>query len=315
MARMTWFKLYDEMMDDPKMLSLDDGTVLLWVRMMCLANKNEAERGVIPRAPRVGLAKQLFTTVEQLNAALEIFASEDYRMVSIRDDGAIVLCNWEKRNARRPSEEPAQVAARQQRSRRQRSGAIVTHMSRRCHDDVTRDDEECHDDVTRDKGDMMRDSIDVTTMSRACHTSLDKRVESRESTPLTPLGGTSVLPDNHAEEFVQFWQAYPVKQRKAAAFAAWENALAYKRASPADLVAAAKNYAQSVKGRYASKCKLPDNFLHQDIWCDYVDGPVTSNEIIGDEEDEPTGRYIPNAEETRRRMAEEESFLRGDAHA
>jgi len=46
MAGTPWFKFYDEFLDDPKMLSLSDGMVTLWVRMLCLANRSD-ERGVI----------------------------------------------------------------------------------------------------------------------------------------------------------------------------------------------------------------------------------------------------------------------------
>jgi len=52
MAGTPWFKFYDEFLDDPKMLSLSDGMVTLWVRMLCLANRSD-ERGRYTSVPVV----------------------------------------------------------------------------------------------------------------------------------------------------------------------------------------------------------------------------------------------------------------------
>lgn len=276
MAPMTWFKLYDEIADDPKILSLDDGTVVLWIRLMCLANRNEAERGVIARAPRAGLAKQLHTTLDQLEAALELFASDDYRMLTVRDDGAIVLTNWDKRNARKPSDDPAAVAERKKRYSERAQNATGTRSERVQNADGTPAEREENALRVRDR---YRD----------------------RSTPLTPLGGSGVLPNNFPEEFVRFKNAYPVKNvRSTNTFAAWENALV-DGAEPEQLIAAAQNYAKAVAGRPKNKCKLPDNFLKEGIWADYVDGiPEIDREP---DNDEP--RYnIPDAEASRRMMAE-----------
>lgn len=288
MAQMTWFKLYDEFADDPKMLSLDDGMVVIWLRLMCLANRNEAERGVIARAPRAGLAKQLYTTPEQLNAALELFASDEYRMLTVRDDGAIALTNWNKRNARKPSDAPAAVADRKRRHAERAKNAAGTRSERVANADGASENAPRYRYRDRDK-----------------------------STPLTPLGGSDVLPDNRAEDFVRFWNAYPNKREKSAAFAAWENALV-DGAAPDDMIAAAEGYAAANKGQVAKFLKFPANFLASDSWQEYMgatgavgeDKPARSQPAAADER----GRYIPGVEETRRRMAEEEAFLRGAAH-
>ena len=132
MAKMSWFKFWDEFLGDPKMLSLDDGMTVLWVKMLCLANRSE-ERGVIGPFPnRTALIRALYTDESQLDAALELFSSDSYNMIRLREDEAIVLTNWEKRNARKPSDEPRQAAERQRKFREQKT-RDVTPLSRPCH--------------------------------------------------------------------------------------------------------------------------------------------------------------------------------------
>ncbi len=296
MGKMSWFKFWDEFLGDPKMLSLDDGMTVLWVKMLCLANRAE-ERGVIGPFPnKTALVKALYTDDAQLDSALTLFASDAYGMIAAREDGAIVLTNWEKRNPRKPSDAPHKAAERQRRSRAQKTRVVtrdVTPLSRACHAPVTRDNDTCHADVTRTS--RLQDIRDKSTYN-----------------PPTPLGGEVF--DNCPEQFVSFWQAYPNKRHKTAAFQAWERALK-QGAAPDDLITAAKNYAHSVRDVPALKQKHPANFLNEAIWEEYVTGVPASDKPAG--EAMPSGPYIPNAAETRRRQREQqeeaERAQRGEA--
>ena len=292
MATYEWFRVYNEILGDQKMRGISGDQFRAWVFLLALANQSD-ERGVVAMDDPEGLADVLKLQLDELEPTLERF--ERLRMIERDADGSIVIANFAARQYDKQSDTPEETAKRKQKSRQRKSSQKNPPSEQ--------GKQGGHADVTPESRDVTR-----------CHAT-DTDTDTY-STPLTPLGGSGGLPDNHPEEFVQFWQAYPVKQRKPATFVAWERCLA-DGATPSDLIAAARHYADDVKGRPVGKCKLANNFLSEGIWKDYVDGPPDGKRIVGGGseavDDVPSGRYIPSAAETRQRMAAERAMMQGGA--
>ncbi|HQD81323.1 MAG TPA: phage replisome organizer N-terminal domain-containing protein [Bacillota bacterium] len=273
MAGTPWFKFYDEFLDDPKMLSLSDGMVTLWVRMLCLANRSD-ERGVIRPYPLPGLARALYTTEEQLSEALELFASPQFNMIEIRNDEAIVLTNWQKRNPRKPSDEPHRVAERKRRWR-----------------------ESQQQQAERDE------NAPGTRSERVPHNT--ERDENAEERPIDiRVQSTPLLSPRDQMLFDTFWAAYPSRRNPKAARDAWRKLSQDPDFDPELVIKAAKNYAAANKGEMPKFIQQAHNFLKEETWRDYIEAPATTKQSGSAEPSEPVGPYIPGVEETRRYMAE-----------
>ena len=287
MAKMSWFKFWDEFLGDPKMLSLDDGMIVLWVKMLCLANRSE-ERGVIGPFPnKTALVKALYADEEQLDAALELFSSDAYRMIDIREDGAVVLTNWEKRNPRKPSDEPRRAAERQRRARAQKT-RDVTPLSRACHAPVTRDNDECHADVTREsrQQDIRDKSTDIDRQTARAREGWGAVVGAYFSFCGGTLGGL------HAETLSEFYDKLG-----------------------AEMLIKAFEIARSNNARQFSYIeKILAGWVHRGILtlADWERDEKQFQEAKQSKarQTESSGRAIPGVEETRRRMEAEEALKR-----
>jgi hypothetical protein len=96
--RKPWFRLWDEMLTDPKMTQLNNSQVGIWCKLLCLANQ-QTIRGVISYEGdnflRM-LEKILATCRKNLKFTLEKF--EDLGMIEIDfEEGYITITNWNKR--------------------------------------------------------------------------------------------------------------------------------------------------------------------------------------------------------------------------
>ena len=105
-----------------------------------------------------------------------------------------------------------------------------------------------------------------------------------------------------AEQFEDFWAAYPNKQRRYQAEKAYCDLILSGTISEPELVASAVNYAEYVR-ESGDKMYLPNNFLEKCIFSDYLEakpesgppkvvGPELEEELIDDEE---WWKYGPNA--------------------
>lgn len=105
-----------------------------------------------------------------------------------------------------------------------------------------------------------------------------------------------------AEQFEDFWAAYPNKQRRYQAEKAYCDLILSGTISGPELVASAVNYAEYVR-ESGDKMYLPNNFLEKCIFSDYLEakpeigppkvvGPEPEEELIDDEE---WWKYGPNA--------------------
>jgi len=96
--------------------------------------------------------------------------------------------------------------------------------------------------------------------------SQDKRKEPKEKYIYKPQGGSrgDLSPDILANQFSEFWDAYPRKVAKGDARKAYRNAL--KRATHAEILAGVKRYAASKPDPKFTK--HPASWLNADCWLD-----------------------------------------------
>ncbi len=119
---MEWFRLYSEIKDDPKMLALTDGEFRLWINLLAMASES-SERGVIASCPLDGLAKSLHTSKQFLQKSLRKFESSFLNIVKVRDDGAIVITNFCKRQ---PASDSSTERVRKHRNEKTKRYETVT---------------------------------------------------------------------------------------------------------------------------------------------------------------------------------------------
>ena len=121
-----WFRLYDTLLDDPKVQRLPDPLFKTWVNLLCLASRSN---GDLPCIEDIAFALRL----DDAEAASRLAALMERGLI---DDGDVVRPhNWSERQFQ-GDRDP--TAADRQRRKRDKDR------------DVTRDNDECHAHVTRD---------------------------------------------------------------------------------------------------------------------------------------------------------------------
>lgn len=94
MASYYWIKLYDEILDDPKMGRLSDGAFRLCINLFLLANKNDPRDGSLPDVEDIAWTLRLSNETAQQHLA-ELERAE---IITV-NNGDLVVTNFEKRQA------------------------------------------------------------------------------------------------------------------------------------------------------------------------------------------------------------------------
>lgn len=180
-----WFRMYDDLLDDPKVQRLEPSLFKTWVNLLCLASKHE---GKLPCADDVAFSLRLSN--EAVKEAIETLM--DKGLIDVVDDEATPH-NWHKRQYKSDKDE---TAAKRQAEKR------------------ARDKETSHANVTRD----------VTDKSQPPETEQNrteqKELMSEKISDERPKRKQSDYPD----QFKTFWLEYPTDpgMSKAEAAKAWE---------------------------------------------------------------------------------------------
>lgn len=96
-APIKWLRLYDDLLDDPKVQRLDPVLFKAWINLLCLANKGEP-RGVLP--PLSDMAFRFRVSEEEMQAILDALAQAG---LVDEADGQQVPHNWGERQ--KPSDD------------------------------------------------------------------------------------------------------------------------------------------------------------------------------------------------------------------
>lgn len=93
---MDWFRMYGEMMDDPKIGTLDDAAFRTWVELLCTACK--AEDG-----GNTHLTENDIDWAFRRNARETLQKLLQRDLVTVTETGEIVITSWEKRQKKSDS--------------------------------------------------------------------------------------------------------------------------------------------------------------------------------------------------------------------
>lgn len=92
MTRMPWFRFYDEMLDDLKVINMTDSCVRVFVSLLCIGNRGKT-RGKIP-SDVSALSRLIRMHPNKLRAALKYL---EINKIIHSDGSDIVFTNWCKR--------------------------------------------------------------------------------------------------------------------------------------------------------------------------------------------------------------------------
>jgi len=122
---MQWFRLHDDVLDDPKVQRLSPALFKHWINLLCLASKNNP-RGTLPDL--ITIAFRLRLTEDKASKVLEELT--DAGLLDTSDDGAITPHNWKSRQYGKPSDDPERVSERVRKHRESQRNADVTPLKR-----------------------------------------------------------------------------------------------------------------------------------------------------------------------------------------
>lgn len=93
---MDWFRMYGEMMDDPKIGTLDDAAFRTWIELLCVACKAESEGNT-------KLTEGTLSWALRRNATETLQQLLHRGLVTLNETGEIVITNWNKRQKKSDS--------------------------------------------------------------------------------------------------------------------------------------------------------------------------------------------------------------------
>lgn len=132
---MKWFRFYDDVMDNPKLMRIPPETFRFWVVLLCLANRSPV-RGTLPDLEEIAFRSRV--DVDQARAHIELLVSR--RLIEATRGSTYIVSRWEE--FQQASDD---AASRKRRSREQAKKATpkppkkevvtghVTNLSRDSH--------------------------------------------------------------------------------------------------------------------------------------------------------------------------------------
>lgn len=234
MPKLSWFRVYTEILDDMKLRSLTGDQKWDWVCLLALARES-SEPGVVCGTAE-DAAWRLRRPLDEFEESLRLF--EERGMVEVRP-GRIIVTHFLARQYDKQSDRPDATRDRKRRSRANHAG--VTLESRGGHADQNGESRPSHATDTDTDTDTDSDS-DVQ----------DSSAPTANKPPYPP-------------KFEAFWSAYPRHDEKRKAFRVWQ-ARIRAGVKPDELVRAATLYAAKVarEGTLPKFVKLAATFLGPD---------------------------------------------------
>lgn len=264
---MPWFRMYHESRNDRKLDVLADDEFRVWHRLLCFASES-AERGTVAADDRMLLAIEvargdealLERTIKRL-IQLKILANDAHHLTFI---------NFVKRNYDKPSDTPQATAERKRKQRvKEREEAGQGR------------DTGVTDAVSRGVTPSHAIDTDTDVDPEEIQTQKERGTPPIPPTPIRPVAAPPDRPAKDPPGFVAFWQAWPKKEGRAKALAAWKS-LRMADGELDDILAAIPRQ-QSAKDwprenwRY---CPLPATWLNQRRWEDEVPEPVPEGRAL-----------------------------------
>ena len=213
---MKWFRLYSEFANDPKLKTFSKSQRYDIICLLCMANESK-DRGVIHED-----AEDMAATLDMTDEEYQAFTAmlERKNILSFREDGALVLVNFMKRQYDSPSDMPAETAKRKAKQRSlddneylDKIDNVVHATSRQSHDKVT----------TLSRGVTTHTNTNTNTNTNT-QKDTNTNTESIAETPLPQKAIPSRADTGKALQliaFAEFYASYPVKKARQDAERAW----------------------------------------------------------------------------------------------
>ncbi len=127
MPRLPWFRVYTEILDDPKMARLSGDQFRDWIYVLAMARESETP-GVIPMTIE-DAAWRCRRSPDEFRRSLELFARPEMDMVTLSAD-SIQVTHFAERQKDKPSDLPERVKERVKRHRERQRNADETPLKR-----------------------------------------------------------------------------------------------------------------------------------------------------------------------------------------
>jgi hypothetical protein len=126
---MKWFRFHSDALDNPKVQRLPGDLFKSWVNLLCLANRNPADRGVLPSIADIAFGLRITDEdAERIVADLK-----RRRLLEETDDG-LMPNDW---NDHQPRSDTPEAAAERKRRQREKEKRANRDTTREGHADVT----------------------------------------------------------------------------------------------------------------------------------------------------------------------------------
>lgn len=131
-----WFRMYDELLDDPKVQRLRPELFKAWVNLMCLASRH----GEIPNADDVAFALRI--DAEKAKAYVDELM--DLGLIDVTENDEVKPHNWDKRQFKSDRDETAakRQADKRERDKEKNVTRDITEMSQPPETDTDTDTEQ-----------------------------------------------------------------------------------------------------------------------------------------------------------------------------
>jgi DnaD/phage-associated family protein len=150
-----WFRLYTEIMDDPKLAGWTGDQFRVLIYLFCLARQSD-EPGLIKMTP-AEIAWRTRQPVELIEEVLRLGTAGE-RPILAREEGGIRVVKFTTRQYDNPSDHPAAVAERVRRHRRNKKEGNGNETS------VKRGVTTCNDHVTSEGGRYVTNDVTLETV-------------------------------------------------------------------------------------------------------------------------------------------------------
>ena len=284
---LTFIKLDINILNDTKIKLIrkmpdGDSLLVLWIGILCLAMKSGSP-GILEIGRDIpftddALAVDLDIPINTVRLGLSIF--ERYRMIEIMEDGSIFIVNFDKHQevskikenseksrirSARYREKIKMIAAEDDSASRERSrDECVRHADSEC--DVTSRhalDKDKDKDEDKDK-----DIYPSSGVIDSGHPDTDPPlVNSPELTDTPNVDGCEKQKSRYPDGFLKFWDAYPKKVGKEAAFKAYKNIKA-PRPSMGVILKSISDHMSTRQWADKSFIPNPSTYLNQRRWED-----------------------------------------------
>jgi hypothetical protein len=161
----TWFRLYNDVINDPKVQLLPKALRWAWIEMLCLASKND---GVLPPVEQIAFAVRSSVNDTQSDLDELILAG----LIDIAPDGRLTPHNWSERQFVSDNSTERSRKHRENKKKREGNGNATLHATP---PDQTRPESDTDSEPDPREREQVKVNFDLLGHGRGGSVSLDAR--------------------------------------------------------------------------------------------------------------------------------------------